>query len=359
MSVDEQPLRVALYTSSASGYGGAEVVLRDIARHAGDDVRVTVVGIDDVTVGWIARSSGRPGHVVRSRRSALPFRTLDHARLFRRERFDLVHLNMTGSLTGTAAGLGLILSGTPYLLVEHLPTRLPKRAHRLVKRSLVWRARAHVAVGARSAAQTEEREGLPTGSMVVIPNGVQVPPMECAAERSRVFIGVAARLEHAKGLDVLVAALARLPGGVTARIAGDGSQRLPLQEQAERLGVVDRVEFTGWLEDPIARLNSEVFVLSSRSEAMPLTVLEAMRAGMAVVATDVGSVRDVVEHQRTGLVVPPDDVDALVAALRRLLDDDGLRADIARRAKALADEQFTVERMASAYSALYRRAARR
>src|SRR5262249_49116127 len=98
-----------------------------------------------------------------------------------------------------------------------------------------------------------------------------------------------------------------------------------------------------------------VFCLPSRSgtESFPLSVVEAMLAGLPVVATDVGSVTEAVRDGETGLIVPVDRPEKLAAALRRLLDDPGLRREMGSRGRQRALERFTAERMASSFERLY------
>ena len=96
-----------------------------------------------------------------------------------------------------------------------------------------------------------------------------------------------------------------------------------------------------------------ILALPSRFEAFPLAILEAMLAGLPVVATDVGSVAEAVTDGETGLIVPPDDPEALAAALERLLADGELRARFGRSARARAELQFTSSALARNFEALY------
>ena len=98
-----------------------------------------------------------------------------------------------------------------------------------------------------------------------------------------------------------------------------------------------------------------MFVLSSRSEGFPVAVLEAMAAGLPVVATDVGGVAEAVEHGETGLLVPAADSEALARALERLVADGALRRRLGAAGRARARSLFDVERYRAAYAELYRR----
>lgn len=114
------------------------------------------------------------------------------------------------------------------------------------------------------------------------------------------------------------------------------------------------MSFVGWSEDVRSHLAGvDLLVLPSRSEGFPLTIVEAMLAGLPVVATRVGSVPEAVRDGETGLLVARDDPVALAAALRRLADDPHQRRRMGARGRRVAAASFTVEAMAGAYEALY------
>ncbi len=152
-----------------------------------------------------------------------------------------------------------------------------------------------------------------------------------------------------KGFDVLVDALAQLPE-VTAVIAGDGPEREALLQRARDRSVVDRFEILGWQQEigPFLRA-LDVFVLPSRGEGLPLALLEAMATRAAVVATDVGGIHEAVVSGETGLLVPPDDADALAAGIRRLVEDGQLRERLGAGAHDAWLAQFTAQRMQESY----------
>jgi rhamnosyl/mannosyltransferase len=171
------------------------------------------------------------------------------------------------------------------------------------------------------------------------------------------FVG---RLVEYKGVDVLLRALAGLEH-VRAVLVGDGPRRVALEELAADLGLGGgRVTFAGEVTDEqMARFYAacDLFVLPSvtRAEAFGVVQLEAMAAGKAVVSTSVPTgVPWVNQHERTGLVVPPGDVPALRAAIRRLLADPDLRARMGREGRARVARDFTPARMIQQMLALYR-----
>ncbi|WP_243028295.1 glycosyltransferase [Thermus albus] len=139
-------------------------------------------------------------------------------------------------------------------------------------------------------------------------------------------------------------------------VVGDGPLRSELEEMAKRLGLADRVRFLGVRTDvPEVLAGADVFVLSSRYEGNPLSVMEAMAAGKPVVATAVGGVPELVEDGVSGILVPPGDVEALARAIARLVEDVGLRLRLGQEASNRAREQFDVGFMVRQYETLYER----
>ena len=355
---DPKRLHLAIY-SDATETAGAEISVANLLGALDAAIDVTVVGVDRDVVAWIA--SARPGaaqEVVPAISNKRDVRgVLAHRRLIARLRPDVFQVGLTSLWAGQYPLLAAsTVRGVATVAVEHLPlATAATAARRRLKRVVSRRLAAHVAVGERAARAVESLAGLAAGSVRVIPNGVPDPQVEA---RPRVsagpVIGTLARLDPIKGLDVLLHALAGLPG-VAAAIVGRGPSESALRALAADLGVDDRVHFIGWSDEPRAWLAGfDVFVLPSRLEGMPLSVIEAMLAGRPVVATDVGSVSEVVVDGETGILVPPDDAAALRDALQRLLADDGGRQAMGELGLSHARHKFTAGAMARAYEALYR-----
>ena len=190
----------------------------------------------------------------------------------------------------------------------------------------------HVAVGTRSADDLKRFFGVPRQSVTVIHNGVPPSASDPVDFDDRPVIGCAARLEDQKSLHVLVEAMAQLPD-VRLVLVGDGERRPDLKARARELEVADRVEFAGWKDDACPYIAGfDVFVLPSRDESFPLTIVEAMLARTPVVASDVGSVSDAITDGATGLLVPPGDVAAVRGAVNRILEDPQLRRAVTEAA---------------------------
>jgi glycosyltransferase involved in cell wall biosynthesis len=181
---------------------------------------------------------------------------------------------------------------------------------------------------------------------------------------SRPVVAFVGRLNRWKGQDVFVEAAVKLVNRhPEARfvIAGDappGEERRveELGTQIRDAGVDDRVELLGFVPDGAAVLDAAAIAVvpSVWPEPFGLTVLEAMRAGCATVATNHGGAAELIEDGRTGLLVPPADVESLAAAIGRLLDDPGLRARLGAAAREHVSATFGVERMLDDIEAVYR-----
>ena len=241
-----------------------------------------------------------------------------------------------------------------------------RKRHRLVEQAL-WRIPdALVAVGHAQAESIRTLYGIPAERLRVIWNGVDAPSdrgeadkRACASLPSVPVIASVSTLIHQKGLDYLLqaAALLRDSGDECMLfIAGDGHLRDALHEQARALRLEDSVRFLGWVPKASEQIlpACDIFVQSSRWEAMSVVVLEAMAAGKPMVVTEVGENPHVVVNASTGLTVPPCDPRALADALRTFLRNVDLRQRMGRAAQQRYQAQFTTRHMIDAYETLYR-----
>ena len=157
-------------------------------------------------------------------------------------------------------------------------------------------------------------------------------------------------------------ALHRMRGmdGWHATIAGDGAVE-EARAKATEMGMGERVAIPGWVEpEDVARLiaSADILVLPSFAEKLPVSVIEGMAAGLAVVSSPVGAVEDIIVHGETGLLVSPGDVDALTKALVRLVEDPDLRKRLGKNAEAVHRERLDLAPFARAISDAWIAAAR-
>jgi len=350
-----QSIRVGFYTDATS-WGGAEHVLGHLIARLGSHVEAAVIGVDEVLVERLA--SNRPRCETAFVPQIADKRALgEMLRLRGRLKalaLDVLHVSLQ---TPVAAQWAILVAhsipGLQVVAVEQLPLPVSGRLRRRLKRWNSRRLAAHVAVGKSTAREIEELFGLKPGSVRVIHNAVPKVRVPHKARSGMQVIGAVGRFHPQKGFDTLLQALAELPG-VRLRLVGDGPDRESLIGLSRSLNLQDRVEFGEWVEEPVAALGGiDLFCLPSRFEGLPLALLEAMRAGIPVVASDVGSVSDAIAHGETGLLVPPDDPSALAASAAQILRDADLRERVAREAQLVADRRFSAEMMAQRFEALY------
>jgi glycosyltransferase involved in cell wall biosynthesis len=304
--------------------------------------------------------AGREGvrlHRLGAARRPSPVDVVSLARLVRLARqADVVHVHsakagFVGRLAAALAGRASRCAYTPHAwsfwAAGGAEAALYLRLERLGAR---W-CRAIVAVS------TDERDaGLAAGvgrreQYRVIPNGVDVGRFDVPREPVPGRILFLGRLAPQKRPDLAVRAVARLDGA-ELHLANDGPERAAVERLAAELGVADRVRLLGYRDDvPELLSHAACLLLTSDYEGASLTVLEAMAAGVPVVATRVGGVEEALDG--AGVVVEPGDEDAVAAGLERVLGDPEAATRLGEAGRRRARERFTRERMVADTVALY------
>ncbi|ARV59952.1 glycosyltransferase [Nostocales cyanobacterium HT-58-2] len=359
-------MRVVAYTDSA-GIGGAEVSLQHLVTHVSKDIDMTIVGTCPLVVDTIAQHRPQASRVV------LPAKGIHsltaHLQALHRLNPDVVHINIcTPWECATGLFAALTLPNARVVRVDQLPLRTTDAVKLWRTRALSLRVDAHVTVGEVSARRMEDFYALGRGTVISIPNYIpditefenntssvqNFKPLLTRKTNGQIMIGSVGRLDPMKGHDILLRAIAQL-NGVQVVILGEGGHRMALEKLAAELGVSDRLELPGWVDNPRAYLPQfDIFAMPSRSEGFPLAIIEAMLAARPVVATCVGSIPEAVTDGETGLLVNKDDVEGLTTALRRLRDDSALRVRLGQRGQEIARSNFTVEHMVNRYERLWR-----
>ncbi|MCE4027308.1 glycosyltransferase family 4 protein [Microbacterium sp. Au-Mic1] len=405
--------RVALITSSyAPHVGGVETHVAEVARAlSARGVEVEVWAVDR---GGRADAEQADAFAVRYLPTPLPARHASSlarfarrapgawslwARAHRRFRPDALHVHCFGPNGLYALALHRRF-GTPLIITSHGETTGDDdnvfAQSALLRRGLrdaLTRAAAVTAPSEYVLRDLRARFGLAGG--VVVPNGVTLDVVQDDGIRGRLphgpYLAAVGRLGRMKGFDLLLEALARLrvrsdPGSATAAgststmleqpgrsaatepaqpvptradarlvIAGDGPERAALQEQVTAHGLEDVVDFLGWCSPAqVATVlaGSRALVVPSRSEAFGIAALEAWRASTALVMTNRGGAGGFVRDGEDGILVDPEDVDALAAAISRVLADPALRSKLAAAGADRVGE-FTWERVAERYLQVY------
>jgi glycosyltransferase involved in cell wall biosynthesis len=347
-----------------SGIGGSErhllALLPALRAHR---IEPSFVGLDDPSGApepfyEALEQVGIPFARVPSRHDLdprLPFRIARAARSFRPELLHthLVHADVHGAIAS-------VLLRVPLVSTKHNDDPFRAGAFRYLERLLARRARRIVTITESLARFNEERVGIPRGKLAVVHYGLDElppawgsnPPLELP-DGARVLLALG-RLVPQKGLDFALRALPAIrashPDAVLV-IAGEGPEREALESLARELGVADALFLLGRAGDVAALLErSELLVHPSRWEGFGLVLLEAMLAARPIVATRVSSIPEIVADGETGVLVPPDDAQALAAAVIQVLGDPG-SLGAAGRARAL--ERFSAAEMARRTAAVY------
>ena len=354
--------------------GGAEQVLVDLARAApGADLEMSVLslmrfdetsvnlpalrdaGVEvatlDLSTRWDPRALARADAVVARLRPALLHTHLKHA--------DLV-----GAAVARRRRIPLV--STLHVIEDRpgLVGRAKRRAARAARDRVAART---VAVSQAQRSWYVDRLGGHPDRTVVVRNGVPAPPPVDPAQRAaiRAELGVpgtavlalaTAVMRAEKGLADLLDAVALLPADldVVVVLVGDGPERARLEEQARaRPEVAARVRFAGWRNDvPRLLACADLAVHPSHADALPTAVLQAMAAGVPVVATSVGGTPEAL-GPGAGVLVPPHSPAELAAALADLVADAATRQVMAERAREFHDRELRVDRWAARLAALY------
>lgn len=360
MSDPDRKLRV-VHVDSETGFSGGEVqvflLLEGLRRRGHDSLLISPPGSRSEQE---ASSRGFETRAVRMRNDLDVRGVYGLWRAFREADADLVHLH-TGRATWLG-GLAARFAGLPALTTR----RMDRRVRRGLRTQWIYRGLTQRAVAISPAvARRLDEGGVPVERVRTIHSSIDPHAVEPRVGRdalrsseqvpeNAVLLLVLANLVPRKGIDVLLEALVGLDPAPLLWIGGEGPERSALESQAQRLGLAECVHFLGRREDTGDLLAAcDVFVMPSRLEGLGVAALEAMAAGRPVVASRVGGLAELVVHERTGLLVPPDDAPALQRALGRVLDDGGLREALGAEGPARIAEGWLAEQMVAAYEALY------
>ncbi len=354
-----------LHALTAGGTGGTERMVASLVERLpalGVETEVSVLDAGGPVADAIA-ATGVPVHALGGARSyAGAVRAL--GRLFRAGRFDIAHLyGFRMSLVARAAAM----AGGPRLIHGirglHLgdwedASSAKTRVAILLERAWSGAVAQYVTNSVGAVAFLTAR-GLPADRFTCIPNGLDVDYWSPGTlPRELTSLVSVANFRAVKRLPLLIEAMAALRDTgrrFTLRLVGDGPIRRDLEARIDRLRLRDAVRLTGAQpRDEIRRLQqtARATLLTSSWEGMPVSLLEAMACGCPVIGTDVPGIRDLVQHEHTGLLAQSEPA-AIAAACARVLDDDALAARLGTSARAVVTARHSLDRMAADHASLY------
>jgi L-malate glycosyltransferase len=365
-----KPARVAQVLHSLR-VGGAEMLAARVVRALRDEFSFVFFCLDELgSLGEQLQKEGFPVHVV-GRRPGLDWRCARAlSKAFRREEIELVQAHQyTPYFYSTMARF--LYRRPPILFTEH-GRHFPdvRRAKRVfVNRRILAKRDRVVAVGEAVRRALIDNEGLPAARIGVIYNGIVLPESPLSAQerqavRQEMGVGaddfvvlMVARLDplkdHATAILAAEAARRRIPD-LRLVLIGDGPERPRIESLVRERSLQERVRFLG-LRNDVSRLwaGADIALLSSISEGIPLTILEAMASWLPVVSTNVGGVGEVIVDGENGLLAPSRDAEALAGQLIRLAVDSDLRKRLAASGRRRVEETFGQDRMMNSYRRLF------
>lgn len=345
--------------------GGAQSYVRDLIPGLVDQYDVTVAAHGPGPLAEAVKARGaRYVELRHVRRSISPRDVLglfELWRLCRKLRPEIVHLN-----SSKAGVLGRIAGAAARVPVRVFTAHgwAFKASPGMVGRMYLWADRLvlPLTTAVICVSETERRAGIAARTCrdkgtYVIYNGVETEFSTVGLSRERVRIVSVGRLAAPKDFLTLIRAFAKLDRRrAELLVLGDGPDRPAVEAEIVRLGLTDNVTLAGEVADVAGRLrDSDIFVLSSMSEGLPISVLEAMAAELPIVASNVGGLPELVDEGSTGALVPPGDSEELSRALSALIDDPALRLRQGEESRRRVLENFSIDACRAAHQALYDR----
>jgi glycosyltransferase involved in cell wall biosynthesis len=345
--------------------GGAETLVLQMCRLQREQGHVPSV-YALATLGPLGERMQNEGFVVQSTAARhLPDATWNFFRIFKALRPDVVHLHnptptIYAAMAARTAGVSSIIS-THHSLVAPPHKAFAELKYRIAARFCDW----IVGICQATVDNLKSMHIVPARKTVRVYNGAA--PVRRAAKKdwpaksgfTLVYVGrLAAVKNHALLLNAFRSALASMPD-LRLWMVGDGSERSAMERLAADLGIAAQVTFWGQQLDVAPFFSAaEAFIMSSRSEGLPVSLLQAFSLGLPAIVTDVGGMAEVVRLANAGWVVPADDPAAMAAAILRLASSDTERKQFGADAEAAFHSHFTLNAMADAYAGLYRDTAR-
>ena len=286
-------------------------------------------------------------------------------KVFRQEKPDIVHTHasMTARMAARVALVPQIFN-TKHCM-ESAPGPLPKK---IIRRGVNATFSDKIIAVSRAVRRSMVRGGTHPEQIAVVYNGIERIPIPSAEEKADLLasfggkegekaVGMVARLEEVKDHETFLEGAKKVLENrkdVRFYVIGDGSLREELERRVSELGISENVTFTGFLKD-VEKIEAalDIAVITSKAEALCLSILESMIAGIPAVGTDSGGVAEVIKHGENGFLIPIGDSDALANCLEELLADDAKRKAFGEQAKKDAESTFLADKMTRRIEKLY------
>lgn len=353
-----------VHTESSHGWGGQELRILSEAegmRQRGHEVRL--IAPASARIFLEAQRRGLPAVNLPIGRKNLKG-VLALRNWLKRHRVDVMNTHSSTDSWLTALACATLREAPVIVRTRHISAPVP---HNLGSRWLYNRAARRIVTTGEALRKTLiESNGFDGERIVSVPTGIDLArfaPGERVAARQALgldpalrYVGIVATLRSWKGHLYLVEALKLLGrDDVRLLVVGDGPMRSVIESRVEDAGLTGRVILAGHQDDPAPWMRAlDVFCLPSyANEGVPQSLMQAMLLGLPIISTPVGSILEIVDDGRTGLIVPPRDAKALAAAIARLLGDDALATRLALAAHEEGVQRFSRERMLDRMEAVF------
>lgn len=348
-----------IYIITALNIGGAEKLLLDLVKKLDEekyDIKIaTVVGGGNLVIKF--EEVGIPVKVFKKKGKIGLGVIWKIYRYLRQERPEIVHTHLFGG--DTWGRIAAILARVPIIVTTEHNTNIDEKfLKRVVKKMLSFFTAKIIAVSEAVKKYSVQKDHISEKKIEVILNGVDLEKFLQISQKEfgdPPIIGIIGRLEEQKGHKYLFEALNLLKTiPWTLWVVGDGSLKAELEKLAKILDLRERTIFLGAQENIPEILDKvDIFVLSSLWEGLGLAVIEAAAAAKPIVATNVGGIPEIIENEKTGLLVEPGNVKSLADGVERMLLGEGEALTMGRAAREYVKDRFGLDKMVKAYEEVY------
>lgn len=349
-------MNILFYTDTPN-YGGAEKQMALLAKHLKPlGCRVSLA------CGKYSKLKDRMGelrkvysdiHLLPTAHKHDPRHYTQLTKLLKKERFDLIHIHLWNPGSCRYAFWAAKKAGLPIVTTEHDPFDL-SGLKKIIKQKCLSKTDQIIAISLDNFGQISQYGESVKKRLNIVHNGIELDKfldnhdkVSLPVQHGGLVITCIAELHERKGQKYLIRAFKKLQVEMPKlhlMLVGTGPDEANLKS---RYADVPNLHFLGWRDDIPQILNSsDIFVLPSLREAFGLVVIEAMASGVTVIVTDNGGAKDIIEHGKSGFLVPPSNVDRLADAIRVVLQNPDQKRDIEKAAIERVREKFTAERMA-------------
>ncbi|MBU0731985.1 glycosyltransferase family 4 protein [Patescibacteria group bacterium] len=328
--------------------GGAQRLLLDLVKNIPNSKVLALAG------GAMAEDFPEV-EVIRTSNKLFPKKIKDIKKYLEKEEANIIHTHLWHAdfMGGTAAAQMHL----PWIATEHsINWGVEGKLKHSAKKQFIKKADMLVAISNQVKQYLIKDFNIPKEKIFTIYNGVDTNIFKFTdfPDNERPVIACVGRLDHIKGQDLLLRALAGIESEYKCLIVGDGGEKKKLEAQAIEFGIRKKVEFLGSRKDVADIFGKADFsVVPSRQEGLGLAAIESSLVGRPVIGFNVGGLGEVIQDGRTGFLVPAESVGAMQEKIEILINDQTMRREMGETAYAYAKEKFSLQKMIASYKELY------